>query len=90
MAVPQAPEPKTTMRLMRFFCSEAGFRAGEQAADVLVMLGDDEQGDGALDGDEEGRARAGDQEPGKDGKAGRAEDGGQRDIAAERSTRKRR
>ena len=33
--------------------SEAGFRAGEQAADVLVMFDDDEQGDGALDGDEE-------------------------------------
>ena len=48
------------MRLMRFsWTSEAGFRAGEQAADVLVVLDDDEEGDGALDGDEEGgRVRA--------------------------------
>ena len=58
MAVPQAPEPRTAMRLMRFsFGSEAGFRAGEQAADVLVMFDDDEEGDGELDGDEERRAR---------------------------------
>ena len=40
---------RTAMRLMRAFLrSEAGFRAGEQAADVLVMLDDDEQGDGEL------------------------------------------
>ena len=43
MAVPQAPEPRTTIWLMRTsscgpFRSEAGFRAGKQAADVLVVL----------------------------------------------------
>ncbi len=54
-----------------------------QAADVLVVLDDDEEGDGELDGDEERGARAVDQEQGKDGKAGRAEDGGQRDVAGD-------
>ena len=45
MAVPHAPEPKMTMRLMLACGSESGFSAGEQAADVLVMLDDDEQQD---------------------------------------------
>ena len=71
------------MRLMGFPGSEAGFRAVEKAADVLVVLDDDEQGDGELDGDKEGSAVSADQEPGKEGKAGRAQDGGQRDVAAE-------
>ena len=53
-----------------FLDSEAGFRAFEKAPDVLMMLGNDEEGNNELDGDEEdiavsallGRA----QEPGKD------------------------
>ena len=47
------------------------------------MPGDDEQSDGKLDGDVEQRTVAADQEAGKDGEAGRTEDGSQRDIAAE-------
>ena len=47
------------------------------------MFGDDEQGDGELHGDEEGRPLAAYQHPGKEGEAGRAQNGRQRDIAGE-------
>ena len=58
-----------------FGCPEAGFLAAEEAANVLVMFGDDEQGDGALNRDEEGRAVAVDEKPGEEGEAGRPQDG---------------
>ncbi len=71
---------------LTWIASEAGFRAGEQAADVLVVLDDDEQGDGNLNGDEEGRPVTEGEEPGKDRKAGRAKNGCQRNVAAESRT----
>jgi hypothetical protein len=46
------------------------------------MLDDDDEGDGDLHRDEERGAVAADQEGCKQGKAGCAEDGGQRDVAA--------
>jgi hypothetical protein len=42
---------------MRTFRSEAGFRARKQAADVLVVSEDDQQGNGALHREENRRAR---------------------------------
>jgi len=66
--------------------SEAGFGSVEETADVLVVLGDDEQGYGDFDGDEEGCpigvALDAIEEPGEERKAGRAEDRGQGDVAA--------
>jgi len=66
--VPQAPEPKTKMRLMRVFWLRSGFRAGEQAADVLVVLENDEQRHGGLHGDEKRWPVAAHQNQAKTGK----------------------
>ena len=46
-----------------------------------MMLGDDEEGDGELDGDEEGRSVAFDEQPGEEWKARSAKDGGKRHVA---------
>ena len=48
-----------------------------------MVLEDDDEGDGALDGDEEGGAGAAHEEISEGREAGRAEDGGYRDMAAD-------
>src|SRR5258708_32893392 len=55
--------------------------AGEQAANVGVMLDDNEARHDELYSDEECRSRSGDREPRKDGKACRTEDRRKRDVA---------
>ena len=48
-----------------------------------MVFGNDEEGNDELDGDEEGRAVASDEEPGKEREAGGAEDGCQRDVTGD-------
>jgi len=59
--------------------SDAEFSAVDEAADVCVVLDDDEQGNERARDKEKWRARAGDEKPGEDGKAERGDDGGDRD-----------